>query len=107
MYFTSLREQDEAISTLHDGPCWWNSNLHTSPCETPALPLCYCVGLISIYFETIEKQYKHYTKNLISLVMGSACLLCGRGRWGGAVKGGGVECNRTPHKGISQSVLIR
>ena len=25
--------------------------------------------------------------------MRSACLLCGPGRWGGAVEGGGVECN--------------
>ena len=25
--------------------------------------------------------------------MGSACLLCGQGRWGGAVEGGGVEYN--------------
>ena len=38
--------------------------------------------------------------------MGSACLLCGRGRWGVVVEGGGIECNRTPQKGISQSLII-
>ena len=32
-------------------------------------------SLNSIYFETIEKQYKYYIQ--IPLVMGSACLLCG------------------------------
>ena len=41
IYFTSLREQDEAyISTPHDGRLWWASNLRTSACESPALPLC-------------------------------------------------------------------
>ena len=38
------------------------------------------VGLNSIYFETIEKQYKYY-KNLAC--HGTACLLCGSGRWEG------------------------
>ena len=28
----------------------------------------------------------------LSLVMGSACLLCSKERWGRAVEGGGVEC---------------
>ena len=29
------------ISTPHDGRRWWDSNLRTSACESPALPLCY------------------------------------------------------------------
>ena len=28
------------ISTPHDGRRWWDSNLRTSTCESPALPLC-------------------------------------------------------------------
>ena len=55
------------------------------------------------YFETIEKQYKYYT----NLSCHGLCLpAVWPGRWGAAVEGGGVECNRTPHKGISQSLQL-
>ena len=41
--------------------------------------------------------------------MGSACLLCGRGRWVGVVDGGGIERNRTPQKDMTlyASICLR
>ena len=31
----------ESRTTPYNGRCWWDSNLHTPACKSPALPLCY------------------------------------------------------------------
>ena len=64
------------------------------------------VGFKTVF---ISRQLRNNTSIIqISLVRGSACLLCGRGRWGGVVEGGGIEYNRTPQKGDqSKRFLIR
>ena len=36
-----LENKTKPKSTPHDGRRWWDSNLHTSACESPTLPLCY------------------------------------------------------------------
>ena len=36
-----LENRTKPISTPYDGRRWWDSNLRTPACKSPALPLCY------------------------------------------------------------------
>ena len=45
------------ISTPYDGWCQWDSNVHTSACESSALPLCYYTD--AVMFNDTWSQYGH------------------------------------------------
>ena len=36
-----LENRTKPTSTPYDGRRWWDSNLRTPACKSPALPLCY------------------------------------------------------------------
>ena len=42
-----LENRTKPMSTPYDGRCWWDSNLRTPACKSPALPLCYGLHLPS------------------------------------------------------------
>ena len=41
IFLHRLENRTNPISTPYDGRCWWDSNLRTPACKSPALPLCY------------------------------------------------------------------
>ena len=41
LFLHRLENRTKPISTPYDGRRWWDSNLRTPACKSPALPLCY------------------------------------------------------------------
>ena len=41
LFLHHLENRTKPISTPYDGRRWWDSNLRTPACKSPALPLCY------------------------------------------------------------------
>ena len=41
LFLLRLENRTKPISTPYDGRCWWDSNLRTAACKSPALLLCY------------------------------------------------------------------
>ena len=50
LFLHRLENRTKPISTPYDGRRWWDSNLRTPACKSPALPLCYGRRLQRICF---------------------------------------------------------
>ena len=60
-----LGNRAKPISTPYDGRHWWDSNLRTPTCKSPALPLCYGRRL------SLMTKDKFFSLNNINFILGS------------------------------------